>query len=385
MERGIIGWSRMMVICRVWLVALVSSVLLVPQAQAHEVTPTITDFTVTGGTLSVTMRANIEAFLAGIDLEGLEDTNASAQVDTYDRLRALEPDALTQDVTTYWPQMAADLQLETDQGPVTAILNGVEVEPQPDLELPRVTVLTLQADLPANASTLTIGWPANYGAMIVRQNGVEDPYTAYLAAGTSTDPVAITGGYNLGAAETFLTYIPVGFDHILPKGLDHILFVLGLFFLSTQLKPLLWQISAFTLAHTVTLALGALGLVAVPAAIVEPLIAASITFVAVENILTRGLSPWRPVVVFVFGLLHGLGFASVLGEFGLPQSQFVPALIGFNVGVEIGQLTVIALAFLAVGFWFGDKPWYRKAISVPASLVIGAIGAYWFVERAFGL
>ncbi|MEC9197085.1 MAG: HupE/UreJ family protein [Pseudomonadota bacterium] len=368
-----------------WLVALVSSVLLTSQAQAHEVTPTITDFTVEGGTLSVTMRANIEAFLAGIDLEGLEDTNASAQVDTYDRLRALAPDALTQDVTTYWPQMAADLQLETDQGPVTAILSGVEVEPQPDLELPRVTVLTLQADLPANASTLTIGWPANYGAMIVRQNGVEDPYTAYLAAGTSTDPVAITGGYSLGTTETFLTYIPVGFDHILPKGLDHILFVLGLFFLSTQLKPLLWQISAFTLAHTVTLALGALGLVAVPGTIVEPLIAASITFVAVENILTRGLSPWRPVVVFVFGLLHGLGFASVLGEFGLPQSQFVPALIGFNVGVEIGQLTVIALAFLAVGFWFGDKPWYRKAISVPASLVIGAIGAYWFVERAFGL
>ncbi|PRY85179.1 HupE/UreJ family protein [Donghicola tyrosinivorans] len=375
----------MMIVIRVWLAALVSSVLLVPHAQAHEVTPTITDFSVVDGSLSVTMRANVEAFLAGIDLEGLEDTNASAQVDTYDRLRALEPDALTQDVTTYWPQMAGDLQLETDQGPVTAILSGVEVEPQPDLELPRVTVLTLQADLPANASTLTIGWPANYGAMIVRQNGVEDPYTAYLAAGTSTDPVAITGGYSLGAAETFLTYIPVGFDHILPKGLDHILFVLGLFFLSTQLKPLLWQISAFTLAHTVTLALGALGLVAVPGAIVEPLIAASITFVAVENILTRGLSPWRPVVVFVFGLLHGLGFASVLGEFGLPQSQFVPALIGFNVGVEIGQLTVIALAFLAVGFWFGDKPWYRKAISVPASLVIGAIGAYWFVERAFGL
>jgi hypothetical protein len=369
----------------VWLAALVSSILLTSQAQAHEVTPTITDFTVEGGTLSLTMRANIEAFLAGIDLEGLEDTNASAQVDIYDRLRALAPDALTQDVTTYWPQMAGDLQLETDQGPVTAILSGVEVEPQPDLELPRVTVLTLRADLPANASTLTIGWPAKYGAMIVRQNGVEDPYTAYLAAGTSTDPVAITGGYSLGAAETFLTYIPVGFDHILPKGLDHILFVLGLFFLSTQLKPLLWQISAFTLAHTVTLALGALGLVAVPGAIVEPLIAASITFVAVENILTRGLSPWRPVVVFVFGLLHGLGFASVLGEFGLPQSQFVPALIGFNVGVEIGQLTVIALAFLAVGFWFGDKPWYRKVISVPASLVIGAIGAYWFVERAFGL
>ena len=159
--------------------------------------------------------------------------------------------------------------------------------------------------------------------------------------------------------------------------------MLGLFFLSTRLGPLLWQISAFTVAHTITLALGALGWVSVPAGIVEPLIAASITYVAVENVLTSRLHSWRPVVVFCFGLLHGLGFASVLEEFGLPQGQFIPALLGFNVGVELGQLTVIALAFLAVGYWFGGKPWYRRAIAVPASLVIAAVGGWWFVERAF--
>ena len=90
---------------------------------------------------------------------------------------------------------------------------------------------------------------------------------------------------------------------------------------------------------------------------------------------------WRPLVVFGFGLLHGLGFASVLSEFGLPQGQFIPALLGFNVGVELGQLTVIAMAFLAVGLWFGRKGWYRPAIAVPASAVIALVGAYWFVER----
>ncbi|CAN0588825.1 unnamed protein product, partial [Ectocarpus sp. 12 AP-2014] len=131
-------------------------------------------------------------------------------------------------------------------------------------------------------------------------------------------------------------------------GLDHILFVLGLFFLSTRMGPLLWQISAFTLAHTVTLALGALGYVNIPGNIVEPIIAASIVYVAVENIVSDKLHRWRPLVIFVFGLLHGLGFASVLGEFGLPADQFIPALIGFNVGVELGQLTVIAIAFLLV-------------------------------------
>ena len=159
--------------------------------------------------------------------------------------------------------------------------------------------------------------------------------------------------------------------------------MLGLFFLSPALKPLLWQVSAFTLAHTVTLALGALGWVKVSPAIVEPLIAASIAFIAIENIFSTNLHRWRPVVVFAFGLLHGLGFASVLQDFGLPQDQLIPALLGFNLGVEFGQLTVIALAFLAVGAWFRHKSWYRAAISIPASVLIACVGLYWAVERTF--
>jgi hypothetical protein len=193
----------------------------------------------------------------------------------------------------------------------------------------------------------------------------------------------LAGGDRLTPWQGFVQYIPVGFDHIVPKGLDHILFVLGLFFLSTRMRPLLVQVSAFTVAHTVTLALGALGYVQVPATIVEPIIAASIVFVAVENIFSQGLSRWRPVIVFCFGLLHGLGFASVLGEFGLPEGAFVPALIGFNVGVELGQLFVIGVAFALVGLWFRDRPWYRARIAVPASAAIAAVGAWWVVERVF--
>ena len=112
-----------------------------------------------------------------------------------------------------------------------------------------------------------------------------------------------------------------------------------------------------------------------------PLIAASIVYVAVENVLTDRLNRWRPALIFGFGLLHGLGFASVLGEFGLPEAQFIPALIGFNVGVEVGQLTVVAVAFMLVGFWFRDKPWYRRFIAIPASLTIAAVGAFWVIER----
>jgi hydrogenase/urease accessory protein HupE len=172
-----------------------------------------------------------------------------------------------------------------------------------------------------------------------------------------------------------------GFDHIIPKGLDHILFVIGLFLLTTQLRPLVMQVTMFTLAHTITLVMGALGYINLPGNFVEPLIAASIVFIAVENIFTDKLTPWRPFVIFAFGLLHGLGFASVLGDFGLPSSQFIPALIAFNIGVEIGQLVVIILCFFIVGFWFRNHYLYHRIIVIPASLAIAIIAFYWVLDR----
>jgi hypothetical protein len=175
-------------------------------------------------------------------------------------------------------------------------------------------------------------------------------------------------------------YVELGYVHILPKGLDHILFVLGLFFLSCKARSLIWQISAFTVAHTVSLALTIYGWIALPAYIVEPLIALSIVFIAVENLLTSKIKPWRPLVVFAFGLLHGMGFASVLKELGLPQDNFLTALLSFNVGVELGQLSVVLLAMLILHFSF-KQSWYRKAIAMPASLCIAAIGLVWSVER----
>lgn len=177
-------------------------------------------------------------------------------------------------------------------------------------------------------------------------------------------------------------YVVLGFLHILPRGLDHVLFVLCLFLLAPRWRPLLWQVSAFTLAHTITLALATLGHVRLPPSVVEPAIAFSIAVLALENLRARELHRWRPAVVFAFGLLHGLGFAGVLGDVGLPESAITPALLGFNVGVELGQLTVLAGAFVLVGLW-RDRPWFRSRITVPASLVIALTGAWWTLERIF--
>lgn len=326
---------------------------------------------------------NAEALVAGIDLDGLSDTNNSDLSNSYDALRMLRPDVLATRVKAAWPDLSGDLVVSADGTPVDLSLTGIEVSEVGDLELPRPTQVVLTGDLPDGARTVLLGWPDGFGTLALRQTGVEEPYADYIEGGQTTEAIALGGGQAQTGLQAFLAYIPIGFDHILPKGLDHILFVLGLFFLSPAIRPLLWQVSAFTVAHTVTLALGALGLVTVPGAIVEPLIAASIAFIAIENIFTTGLSRWRPFVVFAFGLLHGLGFASVLQEFGLPQAQFIPALIGFNVGVELGQLTVIALAFLAVGAWFGEKPWYRMVVAIPASVLIACVGLFWAVERTF--
>ena len=180
--------------------------------------------------------------------------------------------------------------------------------------------------------------------------------------------------------EKFFLFTKAGIEHIIPKGTDHILFVLGLFFSSLLLRPLLWQVTAFTLAHTITLALAALGFVQIPGNIVEPLIALSIVWIAVENCLFKQTNKWRPFIVFGFGLLHGLGFAAVLGAYGLPKGNLVPSLLAFNIGVEIGQLLVLVVAALLV-YFIRDKSWYRKRIQIPASLMIALVGLFWFIER----
>lgn len=178
-------------------------------------------------------------------------------------------------------------------------------------------------------------------------------------------------------------YVVLGVTHIVPYGLDHVLFVAGLVLASRRLKPLLLQLTAFTLAHSLTLALGALEVMAPPAEIVEPLIALSIAVVALENLSKRGVSKHRPLLVAAFGLLHGLGFAGVLADAPLPRSAFLLGLASFNVGVEIGQLVVVAVVLAAL-FPLRDPVRLRKYAVVPGSALIAAIGLYWSIERVLG-
>ena len=177
-------------------------------------------------------------------------------------------------------------------------------------------------------------------------------------------------------------YLALGFTHIIPEGLDHILFVLGMFLLTKRVRDVLAQVTAFTLAHSITLGLTMYGAVSLSPRIVEPAIAVSIAYIAIENVFATRVKPWRVAVVFCFGLLHGMGFAGALKDLGLPRSQFLPALVSFNAGVECGQLTVIVVAFALFAYWWQSRTWYRQRLVVPASMAIGAVGLFWAVQRA---
>ena len=187
----------------------------------------------------------------------------------------------------------------------------------------------------------------------------------------------------MSKADAAILYLELGFTHILPLGFDHILFVLSLFLLSPKLKPVLWQATAFTVAHSITLGLAMFNVITPSPGIVEPIIALSIMYVALENIISPHLKRSRIGIVFLFGLVHGMGFANALGELGLPQNSYLSSLIMFNVGIELGQLAVILSAFFLFGKWFGNKPIYRKAIVVPLSVLITLVAGYWTVERLF--
>ncbi|MBL7817279.1 MAG: HupE/UreJ family protein [Saprospiraceae bacterium] len=182
-------------------------------------------------------------------------------------------------------------------------------------------------------------------------------------------------------SHVFSYYLSLGFQHILPDGLDHILFIVGLYLLSPRLKDVLWQATAFTVAHTVTLILSMKNIIVAPPALIEPIIALSIAFIAIENVLSMRLKSSRLAIVFLFGLVHGLGFASALNELGLPRDAFFSSLLSFNMGVELGQITVILGCWLAFGRWFSHEVWYKKRVVMPISMVIATVALVWTFER----
>jgi hypothetical protein len=369
--------------CIAVVMALMCTLLSPVVAQAHEIRPAIvTISTGPANEVEVLATVNIEALLAGIGPEH-KDTNDAPEAQTYNALRALPADALRKRFEDFLPRWLVGVKLELDAARAGLTLKDIAIPETRDPASARISTVRLAGTAAAPVRVLSWAYAKEFGSCILRikRDGKPAIEAGWLKDGASTGPITLADMAQKTKLQQFATYLKLGFVHIVPLGLDHILFVVGLYLLSPHWKPLLAQVTAFTIAHSIALALGLYGVLAVSPRIVEPLIALSIAYVAIENIVTGKLQPWRPFVVFAFGLLHGLGFAGILQEVGLPRSDYVVGLISFNIGVELAQLFVIAFAWALSGLWFSQRPWYRQRIVWPASAAIAAIGVFWTIER----
>ena len=372
----------------VWSFFTVSSFLLgilgfSGSSHAHELRPAIADVLVTQTEVQIKLQVTIETLLADIDLTKVTNTDEAPEAKKYDRLRSLSVDELAKLVASEWTSLEEGMLVD---GAGRFRLQSVKVLEEQDVDLPRDTMIEMVANLKFGDGPVAIGWVAKNGGLVVRHGTGDNAYAAFLEGGEMSVPLPRMGKVEESVPAVFWRFVVEGFDHIIPKGLDHILFVFGLFLFSQARRPLLSQITSFTLAHTATLGLATLGVITIQPTqmwLIESLIAISIVYVAVENIFRSKLGWWRIVVVFGFGLLHGLGFASVLGGMGLAKGQFLLSLIAFNVGVEFGQLAVVASALIIFTLPFGRSPEYRRLVVIPGSVVIAVIGLWWAIKRIF--
>ena len=354
---------------------LALTTLAMPRLAAHPAADTEVLVTLNGGrTLELMLTTGLDALL--IKLEALAGKPHDPVLSDAAREGRI---ALLQDT------LKQELELSIDGRPAPLALSGIDrAAGRPDKIALRFT-----GQVPANATAFTWCTGLVYGSYVfaVRRDAPgAAPVEAFewLNGPERSQPHSLTALHGPERGTSLWRAIQLGFTHIVPHGLDHILFVLGLFLLATNARALLLQVSAFTVAHSLTLGLALFGVVSLPGAIVEPLIALSIAYVAAENLLTSRLHAWRLLLVFLFGLLHGLGFAEVLTSMSLPKADLVGTLVGFNLGVEGGQLTVIVAAAAIVRALRLTSATYRRVIVRPASALIGLAGLVWMVQRLSG-
>jgi len=381
---------------RFWFLIYVVFLLAQPCA-AHFLNMTRAELVVdpVKGELSLSLQVDFTRMLAGgeayYELTQSDPANiAATQAELVGRL--------TKDLVVLVDGEKLDLELKDFQLPDLPLEKFTETWAAP------MTDVSLFGALPEGTHTITVKTNAwlqiEFPFVLTMQELGTDqrPVTRWLEPGQSSPklayqylPIEVSStevlGDDPGVIEPIIEedsglsilwrYVVLGYMHILPKGLDHILFIIGLFFLSHRWRPLLQQVSLFTLAHTITLGLTALGYLPYVPGVVEPLIALSIAYVGIENLFVRRLHWSRLIVVFVFGLIHGMGFAGMLQSIGLPAGEFLLALLSFNFGVEVGQVTILCVLWCLL-YRFFNRRFYRGWLQVPASLVISIIAGYWF-------
>jgi len=356
---------------------------------ADIVKPALVEISVySDGHYKVELRASIEAMMTGINSK-FRNTKDAPNAEAYDTLRVLQPAQLREKFIPFKDQLYKEIRLVIDDQPVKLQITSIDIPEPGYTKVPRTSLIIFEGKINKHAKQLSWYYPERFSDNAVRVRQIDEVNEKWhwsrwqwLRKNQISNAFSLTEIFTEPTLfEVVREYTIAGFDHIIPKGLDHILFILGIFLLSTKLKTLAMQATMFTLAHSITLSLSMFNVISLPASIVEPLIALSIAYLGIENIFAHKLKTSRLALVFGFGLLHGMGFASVLAEFGMPESAYATALISFNIGVEIGQLIILTTAFFGITYWFKNKQHFHNYITVPGSVIIGVTGLYWTWER----
>jgi len=370
---------------------LASLLLFTPFVQADVVKPALVEVIFyADNSLKLEIDLSLEAAMCGIGTK-YKSTLDSPNSDCYDELRALEPEILRQKFHKFEQEFKDSFELlvkvnSRNNKAIGLQLNAAQIDIVGYKQRPRKTILTYTAKLNERPENFSWKYPQIYGDNALRfQVYKKDRYNwsdwQWLRNGATSDLIKINAPKPQSLVDRVKQFIVIGFEHVIPLGWDHILFIIGMALSSLVVRNLIILTATFTLAHTITLGLATAEVVSIPANIVEPLIAFSIAYVAIENLYKKLAIKRKSIIVFLFGLVHGLGFASMLKEFDMAENNFLTTLISFNIGVELAQVLIVLLVVLTLLGLRALKLNYRQLAIIPISVTISMFGLWLGIER----
>ena len=351
---------------------------------AHEIKPAIVEFNKVKNQINIVLKFNAEAFLANIDASVYKETINFSNSIKYSELRLLPGKILKEKVFESRDQIINSIFIKTSKKQLNLKLVEIDVLEEKNIEKVRFTKVYLKTDNKFIETPITFSAKKIFGPLIFKNfsnidKNTDKPQSQWLKPGNPTSELGILQ-VKTNTTNFSILGIWNGILQIILYGFDHILFILGLFFFSHKLKPLLIQVTTFTIAHSITLIFGGLGYITISPLIIEVIIAASIIWVGFENLFRKSMKVSRIGVIFTFGLIHGLGFANMFKLKGLEGTEYYLNLLSFNIGIELGQLITLLPLIILIPL-FNRLSWYRILIAMPASIIIALFGVEMFIDR----
>ncbi|WP_170432418.1 HupE/UreJ family protein [Ruegeria arenilitoris] len=363
---------------RAWIIApFLACIFLAMPAWAQRSGRTIVDFQVRDGRLLVEIALNAEAVLAGVDPQEVAKggDGGSARYAQLRRLVSSELEEHVHDFVTDWKQ---SLRIDVN-GPVALSYEGASIPVVGNPDVPRISRVLLAGPLPPDVSSLRLTWPEGIGPVVLRQQGVEAPYTGFLSGGEVSPRIPLAGGAGLGAQQAAEAFFRAGLLHVAGAGAQLLALASVLVFLSLKLRPVLVQLAALGLGVLVTLPLGMFDVLNARPFLPWPVVPAAIALLALWNLVTDRLGVWRVLFLLATGAVLGLTLSETSSRLGVPPHHVAPAVLGFAAGILLALSGVAILILATLTVLLPDSPRLRGRISTVASLLLAGLGLYWAV------